>query len=77
MTLIGRRRETIWWFETDSLAIRSESGEGGDLGADDVKGAGDLGMKRALQGPGEVAAVEEVLTKGVERLGAEGTVGVA
>ena len=76
-TLIGRRCEMIRWFETDGLAIRSESGEGGDLGADDVKGAGDLGMKSALQGLCEVAAVEEVLTKGVERLGTEGTVGVA
>ena len=74
--MIGRRCEKIWWFETDVLAIRSESGEGSDLGADDVKGAGDLGMKSALQGPCEVAAVEEVLTKGVKGLGTERTVGV-
>ena len=69
--------EKVRGLETDGLAIRSESGEGSDLGADDVKGAGDLGMKSALQGPCEVAAVEEVLTKRVERLGTEGTVGVA
>ena len=32
-------------------------------------------MKRTLQGQGEVAAMEEVLTKGVKRLGTKGTVG--
>ena len=62
-TLIGGGREKVRGFETDVLAIRCESGEGSDLGADDVKGAGDLGMKRTLQGPSEVAAMEEVLTK--------------
>ena len=50
----------------------SEAGEGTKFGDNSVDGTGCLGVKRRLERASEVLAMEEMLTKGIQRAATEG-----
>ena len=75
-TSVARRREEVWGFQINAKAIMSKASKWGEFSANGVEGFGDLGMKSWLQGFREVLAMEEMLTEGIKRPRAEGTIRV-